>query len=312
MAVLPAGVRPARRRRPPGAGGADGPRRRRRHALRRAPDRPVRPAHRDPRRPALAARDGVPALPRPRRRHAVRRDVLVGAARRAGPARAHAGRVRPPALRAVLLGHDGAAEADRARPRRHPARAPQGPRAAQRRPAGRPLLLVLDHRLDHVELRGLRAARGRHRGVFRRQPRLAGPRRALVDGGGRAAHPVRDLGVVPHALPRGRPAARARPRPRPAPDARLHRLPAAVGGLPLGGGRVRRGGPGELDVGRHRRRERVRRGGPAAAGAGRRDPRADARRRRARLRRGRPRRAGRARRAGDHRADAVDAGRAVG
>ncbi len=67
--------------------------------------------------------------------------------------------VRPPALRAVLLGHDGPAQADRARARRHPARAPQGRRAAQRRPARRPVLLVLDHRLDHVELRRLRAAR---------------------------------------------------------------------------------------------------------------------------------------------------------
>ena len=56
--------------------------------------------------------------------------------------------LRPPALGAVLVGHDRAAQGDRAGPRRHPARAPQeaepalGPRhrgtasSGTRRPAG--------------------------------------------------------------------------------------------------------------------------------------------------------------------------------
>ena len=58
-------------------------------------------------------------------------------ARRPGPtsssctgraARVRAGAVRPSAVRAVLVGHHRPAEADRARARRHPARAPQGAR----------------------------------------------------------------------------------------------------------------------------------------------------------------------------------------
>ena len=42
---------------------------------------------------------------------------------------------------------------------------------------GRPLLLVLHDRLDDVELPGVRAPRRRDRGVLRRRPRLARPRR---------------------------------------------------------------------------------------------------------------------------------------
>jgi hypothetical protein len=56
-------------------------------------------------------------------------DELVG---RTGGAHLRAGAVRPPAVRALQLGDHRAAEGDRARPRRHPARAPQGPRAAPR------------------------------------------------------------------------------------------------------------------------------------------------------------------------------------
>ena len=61
--------------------------------------------------------------------------------------------VRPSAVRAVLLRHHRPAEADRARARRHPARAPQGAGAALRPGPGRPILLVLDDRLDDVERR---------------------------------------------------------------------------------------------------------------------------------------------------------------
>ena len=59
---------------------------------------------------------------------------------------------RSPAVRAVFIRHHGHAEAHRARPRRHPARTPQGPGAARRPGARRPVLLVHDDRLDDVEL----------------------------------------------------------------------------------------------------------------------------------------------------------------
>ena len=62
-----------------------------------------------------------------------RRHRLGRPARRGRPSLAlRAGAVRPPALRAVLLGHDRAAQGDRPRPRRHPRRAPQGARPAPR------------------------------------------------------------------------------------------------------------------------------------------------------------------------------------
>ena len=87
--------------------------------------------------------------------------------------------VRPPAVGALQLGHDRAAQADRPQPGRDPARAPQEHAPAPRRAGGRPRLLVHDDRLDDVELPGRRAA---HAGVdrpLRRQPGLAGPRRAV-------------------------------------------------------------------------------------------------------------------------------------
>ena len=72
-----------------------------------------------------------------------------------------AGAVRASAVGAVLLGHHRPAQADRARPRRDRARAPQGAvPASGPRPRGR-VLLVHHHRLDDVELPGRRAARGR-------------------------------------------------------------------------------------------------------------------------------------------------------
>ena len=50
----------------------------------------------------------------------------------AGRARLRAGAVRPPALHPVQLGHHRAAQADRPRPRRDPARAPEDPRPPSR------------------------------------------------------------------------------------------------------------------------------------------------------------------------------------
>ena len=67
-----------------------------------------------------AIRAGLPTL-----EHTIA--ARAGRARRR--ARVRAGAVRPPAVRALLSRHDRAAEADRPRPRRHPARAPQEPRA---------------------------------------------------------------------------------------------------------------------------------------------------------------------------------------
>ena len=89
---------------------------------------------------------------------------------RAPDRRVRTGRRRSPAVRAVLVGHHGHAEADRARPRRHPARAPQGAGAARRPRAGRSVLLVHDHRLDDVELPRQRAADRRGDRHVRRRP----------------------------------------------------------------------------------------------------------------------------------------------
>ena len=114
------------------------------------------------------------------------------------------GPVRPPALRAVLVGHHRAAEADRARPRRHPRRAPQGAGPAQRPGAGRPLLLVLDHRLDDVELPGVGPAGGGHAGAVRWRPRPPRPGRAVAHGGRRGGHVLRHVGAVPAGVPQGR------------------------------------------------------------------------------------------------------------
>src|SRR5205085_12483366 len=59
--------------------------------------------------------------------------VVAGAAARARrPAGVRAGAVRPPALGAVLVGHDRAAQADRARAWRGADREPQGPDLAAR------------------------------------------------------------------------------------------------------------------------------------------------------------------------------------
>ena len=100
-----------------------------------------------------------------------------------GRARLRAGALRPSALRAVLVGDDRATQGHRPRSRRHPPRAPQGARAAPRPRPGRPLLLVLHHRLDDVEPVGVGPLRRRHDRAVRRRSRLARPREAVADGG---------------------------------------------------------------------------------------------------------------------------------
>ena len=67
-----------------------------------------------------------------------------------------AGRVRPSAVRAVLVRDDRTAEGDRPRARRHPARVPQGARVQLGPQAGRPAALVQHDVVDDVE----RARRG--------------------------------------------------------------------------------------------------------------------------------------------------------
>ena len=109
------------------------------------------------------------------------------AARRAGGAVLRAAAVRPPALGPLLVGHDRAAEGDRAGPGRHPAGAHEEVAAAQRPESRRPLLLVHDDRLDDVELPGRRPARRRGDRAVRRP---AGPGAAVgVRGARRGSRP---------------------------------------------------------------------------------------------------------------------------
>ena len=85
-----------------------------------------------------------------------------------GDADLHSRRRRPPAVRALQLGHHRVAQGDRARPRRDRRRAPQGDAAAQRPRSGQALLLVHHHRVDDVELPGVGAADRRHDRAVRR------------------------------------------------------------------------------------------------------------------------------------------------
>ena len=178
-------------------------------------DKPV-----DRRAEVAAIRAALPSL-RAHRQHRLPRPGRRRAGGRAGLGRAgrahrravdvHAGAVRPPALRALLLGHHRAAEADRARPRRHPAGAPEDAGPAPRPGPGRPVLLVHHHRLDDVELPGLRPGGGRGDRALRRQPRPAptcGALWRLADGD--RHHLLRHLRAVPAGLPQGRAGARGR------------------------------------------------------------------------------------------------------
>ena len=94
-----------------------------------------------------------------------------GARRRRRAAELRAAPVRASAVGALLLRHDGPAEADRPQPGRDPARAPQEAAPAPRRAGRRPGLLVHDDRLDDVELPRLRAAHGGVDRALRRQSR---------------------------------------------------------------------------------------------------------------------------------------------
>ena len=135
--------------------------------------------------------------------------TLERVARRARAARLRPGAVRASALRAVLVGHDGAAETDRARPRRDAPGALQVPRPAPRHRAGRPVLLVHHDRLDDVEPARVRPARGRDGRVVRRRSR---PRPISARCGGWPPTSgitfVRRQRAIPDGVPAGGPRSR--------------------------------------------------------------------------------------------------------
>ena len=204
--------------------------------LRRQGRRPPRRGRRAPRRPAhRGAR-----RPRPLRRRTTSRTRVAWerAAHRDRRARVRAGRLRPPAVRAVLLRHHRQAEGDRARPRRDPAGAPEEPRPQLGPAPGRPDPVVLHHRLDDVERAGVGAAHRRVDRADRRQPAAPGPglavaarRRDPRDADGRQPG-------IPDGVPEGGPRPGRVVRPVRAPAARRGRQPAARGGLPLGAATV--------------------------------------------------------------------------
>ena len=92
-----------------------------------------------------------------------------------GAAGVRAGAVRPPAVGPLLVGHDRAAEGDRAGPGRDPARAPEDDVPAPGRARGRPGVLVHHDGLDDVELPRLGAADRCGDRALRRQPGHPGP-----------------------------------------------------------------------------------------------------------------------------------------
>ena len=196
LGKLRAGARCPERRRPTRAARPDGAAGGRRVRLPRSLARSPRGAQDDPRRPPHPA----PRRARPlRRAHGSGRDLVGRSPRRAGAARIPPGRVRPPAVRFVLVGYDGPAESHRPRPRRHPPRAPQGARLQLGSEARGTPALVQHDLVDDVE----RARRGAPGAVVdrdaRRRPWLARPRLAVAGGRGDAA----DLhGCKPH-LPDG-------------------------------------------------------------------------------------------------------------
>ena len=128
----------------------------------------------------------------------------------AGAAGVRTPAVRRAALRAVLVGHDGPAQADRARPRRHHDRAPQGPRPPPRPRPGRPVLLVLHDRLDDVEPARLGPGRRVDDRDVRRQPGTPRPADAVAARRAARDHLLRHQRALPAAVPQGGPGARAR------------------------------------------------------------------------------------------------------
>ena len=200
LVVLLAGFRHCRRARPVRPDRAQGAAHRRRLPLCRQAARHPRQGGRDRSRPADAPPHRRPRLPRDGTRP--RRHPAGGLLRRLpDPASAASGlhppALRPPALRALLVGHHGPAQGHRARCRRHAAAAPQGAPAALRRPPGRAPVLLHHLRLDDVELAGHRARQRGDAGAVRRlalPPLARHPPRRRRRGGDRR---LRHLGQVP-------------------------------------------------------------------------------------------------------------------
>ena len=134
----------------------------------------------------------------------------------------------------LFLRHDRAAQGDRAWPRGSAGRDAEGRAPAPRHRSRRPLLLVHDHRLDHVERAGQRVARRRDRGAVRRPPGYARPRRAVALRRARRRDLLRRGRGVLRQLHQGGCAARAGRGPVVAAHARVDRFAAACGVVPLG------------------------------------------------------------------------------
>src|SRR5680860_131237 len=132
---------------------------------------------------------------------------------RAGLAELRQSAVRSPALRPLLVGHNRPAQADRSRPRWHPARAPQSTGTARGPRALGSLSVVLDHRLDDVELLRLGPAGLVLGCVLRRQPRPPGPHGLVAGGRGAGRHLFRLQRALPARVPQGRNRTGGRARP---------------------------------------------------------------------------------------------------
>ena len=205
VGVVRARVRRPQRHRPLRADRAEGAARRVRLRLPRQARRPARAGGGDQGRAAEPRARG----PRPYGPDsAARGDRLGRAARRGRAAGVRLRRVRPPAVRAVLLGHHGAAEGDRPRSRRHAARAPQDAVARLGPGAGRAPAVVHDDGLDDVERARLGAAHARVDRDDRRRPGVAGPVVPVGARAGDAADADGGQPRVPDGLPQGRASSR--------------------------------------------------------------------------------------------------------
>ena len=128
-----------------------------------------------------------------------------------GRHRLRTGAVRSPARYHVFLGNHGRAQVHRPWPRWNPASAPQGAPAPLRPQRQRPPVLLLDLRLDDVELAGFRPGVGCHPADLRGQSRLARCQRAVGLLPGRTDDGLRGLGQVLYGNREGRSESRPHP-----------------------------------------------------------------------------------------------------
>ena len=251
-------------------------------------------------------------------RDAIDGSSLGAGARRVGradgerrAARVRAGAVRPPAVRAVLVGDHRPAQGDRPRPGGDPPRTSQEPRAELGSRSRRPADVVLHDGLDDVERPRLDAAHRRIDRDARRQSAAPRCHRAVASRGrGRGNRAGRQPGVSGGLSQVGRPTRG------PYAGLRLRELCTAGAPLPPDAAawiydELGRRPPVDERQRRYGRVHGDRAGQPAAAGVGRGHLRSVSRRGDGGLRPRRPAGRRRARRTGDHRADAVDARRVL-